>query len=115
MLTGLQVHHLFWHNFSYLNLALILTVVVSIFKYWKNPRSKKTFLVASAKILGVKLDKLVKTVSQLQEHFQGSYIKKLELDFRLSDAESALAYYNTVFRRIEYKKNKAAKKPLLND
>jgi hypothetical protein len=58
---------------------------------------------------------LVKTVSQLQEHFPSSYVKKVEVELRLSDAESTLAYYNTVFRRIEHKKNKAAKKPLVRD
>lgn len=113
--TGLQVHNLFSQNIFYLILAMGFMAMISIFKYWKNPRNKKTSLIVSAKILGVKLDKLVKTVSQLQEHFPSSYVKKVEVELRLSDAESTLAYYNTVFRRIEHKKNKAAKKPLVKD
>jgi hypothetical protein len=113
--TGLQVHNLFSQNISYLGLAMLFIAIVSTFKYWKNPRNKKTSLIVYAKMLGVKLDKLVKTVSQLQEHFPSSYVKKVEVELRLSDAESTLAYYNTVFRRIEHKKNKAAKKPLVKD
>jgi hypothetical protein len=109
---GLQITSSSWQNIYYLGVA---TVLIIAYFYLKRPRNKKTFLLTHGKILGIKVERLMQTVSQFSEDFQSNYVKKLELELRLSDAESALAYCNMVCRQIEPQKNKAAKKPLVKD
>jgi hypothetical protein len=109
---GLQITSSSWQNIYY---SGVTTVLIIAYFYLKRPRHKKTFLLTHGKILGIKVERLMQTVSEFSEDFQSNYVKKLELELRLSDAESALAYCNMVCRQIEPQKNKAAKKPLVKD
>jgi hypothetical protein len=46
-----------------------------------------------AKKISVKLEKIVRPISQIQDHVLNRFVVSLELDLRLTDAESALEYY----------------------
>lgn len=52
-----------------------------------------------SKTIAIKLEKAVRITSQIAEHFEDNFSKRIELDFRLADAESALEYYKKIEQR----------------
>ncbi|MGK7932539.1 MAG: hypothetical protein AB4041_14050 [Microcystaceae cyanobacterium] len=56
-------------------------------------KTKRRVIEKQAEILAIKLERLVRTTSQYQEKVENNYVRKIELDLRLADAEAALSYY----------------------
>jgi hypothetical protein len=107
------------NNISKITLTLIWLTVAGIFPYLKaiNPNIKllifvllfATFYVIyypinqrlkllrrDAKIFSIRLEKVVRLASQIEEHSVTNLVSRIELDLRIADAESALAHYQSV-------------------
>ncbi len=57
---------------------------------------EQKFLKQSSRTIALKLKKIIRVASQIDEHIETSLGKRIELDLRLTDAESALEYYELV-------------------
>jgi len=56
---------------------------------------KMKYLETRGMVISQKLEKTVRVASQIEEHFEKNFARRIELDFALSDAEAALKeYYN---------------------
>lgn len=55
-------------------------------------------LISDAKILAVRLEKVIRIASQVQEHILSNFVSRLELDLRLADAELALQHYTDLLK-----------------
>lgn len=70
--------------------SYILTFVIANI----NDNTRKIrFLERNGKILFIKLEKLVRMVSQMEDHTYNNPVKRIEFDLRLTDAESVLERY----------------------
>jgi hypothetical protein len=77
----------------YLVIISLFIVGVLFFRLIVRKKTKRRILEKQAEILAIKLERLVRTTSQYQENVEKNYIRKIELDLRLADAESSLSYY----------------------
>jgi len=107
------------NNISKITLTLIWLTVAGIFPYLKviNPNIKllifvllfATFYVIyypinqrlkllrrDAKTFSIRLEKVVRLASQIEEHSVTNLVSRIELDLRIADAESALQHYESV-------------------
>ena len=57
---------------------------------------KLKLLKQDARVTATKLEKVIRLASQLQDHVLNNIISELELDLRLTDAESTLQYYSNI-------------------
>ncbi|MEM8638199.1 MAG: hypothetical protein AAGG51_05160 [Cyanobacteria bacterium P01_G01_bin.54] len=64
-------------------------IIVTIY----DSERKLTFLEWNAKMLSIKLKKVIRVVSQSQEHIITNFASRIEADLRLADAESAVHHY----------------------
>jgi hypothetical protein len=72
--------------------ALILISVFLNNQILQNKR-KLRFLERDASTIAIKLEKVIRLASQIQEHALNNVVSRIELDLRLADAESALEHY----------------------
>lgn len=56
-------------------------------------------LKPEARRMAVRLKKIIRIASQIQENLSSNLITKVELDLRLADAESALEYYHEIVEK----------------
>lgn len=75
---------------------VILGIFVFILVFINAPQTKIKILKNNGINLAIKLKRLVRTTSQFQENIEKTYVRKIQLDLRLADAESALLYHQTV-------------------
>ncbi len=90
---------------NFLTYSLILffvTIIGSVSIYDIN--KKLQLLKRDAKTLSIKLEKVIRVASQIQEHVLNNVVSRIELDLRLTDAESALECY-TVKNKSLLKQN----------
>jgi hypothetical protein len=74
--------------------AFYLFTLTLIYSYYSTNFSQKTVLLSrDAEILSIKLEKVIRAASQAHEHVVSNFVGRLELDLRLTDAESALQHY----------------------
>jgi hypothetical protein len=74
--------------------AFYLFTLVLISNYYSKNLFQKTVLLSrDAEILSIKLEKVIRAASQAHEHVVSNFVGRLELDLRLTDAESALQRY----------------------
>jgi hypothetical protein len=89
-----QTEQFFPYN---LIIAIILYLtILGIFVFLNAPKTQGNIIKNQAKLLAMKLERLIRTTSQFQENVEKSYVHKIELDLRLADAEAALLYYQTL-------------------
>jgi hypothetical protein len=72
--------------------VLILITLFVINEIFHNKR-KLRLLERGASTIAIKLEKVIRLASQIQEHALINVVSRIELDLRLADAESALKYY----------------------
>jgi len=82
------------------SLLLIYYNLIYMIKF----RQKEDFLKHSSRTIAFKLKKIIRAASQIDEHIETSFAKRIELDLRIADAESALEYYELV-TGVSRKKN----------
>lgn len=56
-------------------------------------------LKPEARRMAVRLKKVIRIASQIQENLSSNLITKVELDLRLADAESTLEYYHEIVEK----------------
>jgi hypothetical protein len=83
-------------------LTLIFCIFMSIylfiiFTFYEIKHSIK-LLVNDASILAMRLEKVIRIASQIQEHVLSNFVSQLELDLRLTDAELALQHYTDLLK-----------------
>ena len=91
-----------YFSIDYFKFAVIISLFSIFFlfviaTYFENKRRLELFF-RDAKILSLKLEKVIRFTSQVQEHVLINLAGKIELDLRLSDAESSLENYITLVR-----------------
>ena len=80
-------------NIKFLIFALLFaTFYVNCYQI--NQRLK--LLRRDAKTFSIRLEKVVRLASQIEEHSVTNLVSRIELDLRIADAESALAHYQSV-------------------
>jgi hypothetical protein len=72
--------------------VLILSTLFLINEIFHNKR-KLRLLERDASTIAIKLEKVIRLASQIQEHALNNVVNRIELDLRLADAESALDHY----------------------
>jgi len=86
-----------------INLAIIMIISFVFFLYGTvialKDRRKLKFLKKEARMIVVRLEKVIRVASPIQENLSPRLITKLELDLRLADAESALEYYYEIIEK----------------
>ncbi|MGK7945627.1 MAG: hypothetical protein AB4058_14280, partial [Microcystaceae cyanobacterium] len=93
----------FTNQFFPYNLSLIIFFLVggvSLLQFITRKKTKRRILEKQAEVLAIKLERLVRTASQYQENVEKNYIRKIELDLRLGDAESSLSYYYKLSKEL---------------
>jgi ABC-type proline/glycine betaine transport system permease subunit len=75
--------------------------VIVFIAYIKRDKINTNQMVKQSKLLAIKLERLVRTISQFQEHVEKNYAQKIELDLRLADAESALDDNRVILKTYE--------------
>lgn len=83
---------------------LIITMVSQsfiIYIYFGIQQPRLELLQRKASIISAKLEKVIRAASQAQEHttMAVGFFSDLEVDLRLSDAESALQHYNNLVKK----------------
>ena len=80
-------------GFAFFLMILLGIYIISV----SNQESKMLKLISNeAHRISVRLEKVVRLGYQIQENLTSNLVKKLELDLRLADAESALEYYKKI-------------------
>lgn len=83
-------------------LALILSILTPIALFIISTfyviKRNIELLINDANILVIRLEKVVRIASQIQEHVLSNFVSQLELDLRLADAESALQHYTDLLK-----------------
>jgi hypothetical protein len=79
------------------NSILTSSVVVLITLFLINEvfynKKKLRLLERDGNTIAIKLEKVIRLASQIQEHALNNVVSRIELDLRLADAESALEHY----------------------
>lgn len=86
-----------------LSLGITIVAPIPLFLFFINAiydNNKRVILLKrDAKTLSAKLEKLIRIVSQAQEHVLSNFVSRVELDLRLADAESALDHFVSLIER----------------
>jgi hypothetical protein len=89
--------------FSHLNAInpniklLIFVLLLATFHVIHYPINQRLKLLRrDAKTFSIRLEKIVRLASQIEEHNVTNLVSRIELDLRIADAESALAHYESV-------------------
>jgi hypothetical protein len=107
LLSLLFISLIRWNNVLFKNniffdvLVLFIIPIYILFILYSyifsnNATKKIGILQRQAKSTSLKLERIIRTASQLQDHVDPQCLIILELDFRLADAESALEYYQEI-------------------
>lgn len=79
------------------NLILTSSVVMLIILFLINEvfynKKKLRLIERGGNTIAIKLEKVIRLASQIQEHALNNVVSRIELDLRLADAESALERY----------------------
>jgi hypothetical protein len=75
------------------SIVFLLLSIPTIYDLNKSSTQKTALLSRDAEILSIKLEKVIRAASQAHEHVVSNFVGRLELDLRLTDAESALQRY----------------------
>jgi hypothetical protein len=102
---GLQIDRLWLINFflstSTTLIIFALTIKISslspFFKPYARSITQKRLLERDASIIAGKLEKVIQVTIEIQDQIETNLSRKLELDLRVADAQSALDYYYSVF------------------
>ncbi len=81
--------------------SFLIPVIVYIFRWLGNLYSRIRQLKNKGRGIALRLERLVRTTSQVEEHFEKNLARKIELDFILADAESALDEYRKISRQSQ--------------
>ena len=93
---------------SPISLSFLLAIIIWILLISKlaikviSEQKKLKILKREAKTISLRLEKIIRIASQIQEHLSPeipSMIIRVELDLRLADAESALEYYQEMISK----------------
>jgi uncharacterized membrane protein (DUF485 family) len=90
--------------------CLILFVILLLFSreylynHYKYYQQKQELLIDRSRAIVVKLERIIRAASQIDEHIETSLVKRIEWDLRIAEAESALEYYELVATRLKRKK-----------
>jgi hypothetical protein len=74
------------------SLGMLLAILFLVNESLHNKKKLRS-LERNGIMIAVKLEKVIKIASQIQEHVLKNLISRIELDLRLADAESALENY----------------------
>ena len=80
-------------NIKFLIFALLFATFYVNY-YQINQRLK--LLRRDAKTFSIRLEKVVRLASQIEEHNVTNLVSRIELDLRIADAESALQHYESL-------------------
>lgn len=75
------------------SLGMLLAILFLVNESLHNKKKLRS-LERNGIMIAVKLEKVIKIASQIQEHVLNNLISRIELDLRLADAESALENYH---------------------
>jgi hypothetical protein len=81
-------------TYTYLSMLITITLF-AIYKRMNSIIRKAKSLRRDSEILSIKLEKVVRIGSQAHEHVVSNFVSRVELDLRLTDAESALQRYTS--------------------
>ncbi|MFM8295455.1 MAG: hypothetical protein ACKN9E_13035 [Microcystaceae cyanobacterium] len=93
---SLLIYKLFYFTYFYI-ISFVLLLCWSYIAYmaWQDRKKLQQFK-NEARRISVRLEKVIRLGYQIQENLTSNLVKKLELDLRLADAESALEYYKKI-------------------
>ncbi|MFM7577797.1 MAG: hypothetical protein ACKO5Q_12760, partial [Microcystaceae cyanobacterium] len=93
---SLLIYKLFYFIYFYI-ISFVLLLCWSYIAYmaWQDRKKLQQFK-NEARRISVRLEKVIRLGYQIQENLTSNLVKKLELDLRLADAESALEYYKKI-------------------
>jgi hypothetical protein len=69
--------------------AMVVIVILLLFKLFTNAKRRRKW-VRDVSLFSKKLERVVRIISQIQDHSQGNVSSRLEMDFRLTEAEQSL-------------------------
>jgi hypothetical protein len=81
-----------------LRLIIFLLLPGLLTAFFKIIKRDMKLLVRDASVLSLKLEKVIRVASQVQEHSLSNFVSQLELDLRLTDAELALQHYTDLLK-----------------
>ena len=67
-----------------------------LYSYVISVRRLRRQLINDARLLSLKLERIIRVASQAHDHLEMDYGLKLEFDLRLADAESAIAHFKSL-------------------
>ncbi len=95
-ILSLLIYQLFYFIYLYIISSILLVFLgCMIYIAWQD-RKKLQRLKNEARRISARLEKVVRLGYQIQENLAPNLVRKLELDLRLADAESALEYYKKI-------------------
>ncbi|MBP0019110.1 MAG: hypothetical protein J7647_16360 [Cyanobacteria bacterium SBLK] len=87
--------------------AMIIGFILNLYGSISKTAKRLKSLKRDAKISAIKLEKVLRAVSQIHDHsINQRFVVRLELEVRLADAESVLRYYEAITksdRKAQYK------------
>lgn len=87
-------------SYQLLGSFLFLTLILIVLMFAINELQRLALLKREAKATSYKLGKIIRAASQIEEHAISNFVKRIELDLRLADAESALEHYQIVMKQF---------------
>jgi hypothetical protein len=96
----LRLINFFLQTSAALIVFALTTKVLSLspfFKSYARSMTQKRLLERDAAIIAGKLEKVMQVTIEIQDQIETNLSRKLELDLRVADAQSALEYYYSIF------------------